>query len=248
MNNAYMIRQDGKLIPVTVHIYGSTDDPEETLYAAEWLYDNTTNQATRSLVVDLLASYAHDLDPDVTLNEIESTLVYQIKHLPYKTVSESFVKSLNFSNAKMYDDLQSINLAVNDALNQEFLRARYGGMYDTDNPGGGEMYFRISSVGFDWFPIIWTFVYDNKRQISSVTVLKDPEATGRSNSYLRHGSEIINHMPTDDFINLSGTPVLDKRTVDVTDVLPNMNAIRRHERLRHLHAKDSTFSKVGSKS
>lgn len=37
MNNAYMIRQDGKLIPVTVHIYGSTDDPEETLYAAEWM-------------------------------------------------------------------------------------------------------------------------------------------------------------------------------------------------------------------
>lgn len=248
MNNAYMIRQDGKLIPVTVHIYGATDDPEETLYAAEWLYANTASQATRSLVVDLLASYAHNLDPDVTLNEIEPTLVYQIKHLPYKTVSESFVKSLNFSNAKMYDDLQSINLAVNDALNQEFLRARYGGKYDSDNPAGGEMYFRISSVGFDWFPIIWTFVYDNRRQISSVTVLKDPEATGQSNAYLRHGSEVIKHMPTDEFINLSGRPVLDKRTVDVTDVLPNMNANRRHNRLLHLHAKDSAFSKVGSKS
>lgn len=30
-----MIRQDGKLIHVTVQIYGSTDDPEETLYAEE---------------------------------------------------------------------------------------------------------------------------------------------------------------------------------------------------------------------
>lgn len=76
----------------------------------------------------------------------------------------------------------------------------------------------------------------------------DPEATGQSNAYLRHGSEVINHMSTDDFINLSGRPVLDKRTVDVTDVLPNMNATRRHERLLHLHAKDSAFSKVWSKT
>ena len=44
MYNAYMIRNDGKEIPVKVHPYGNPEVIEETLYASQWLYQNTKNQ------------------------------------------------------------------------------------------------------------------------------------------------------------------------------------------------------------
>ena len=38
---AWMLRRDGTAFPCQWHYYGSTDpaDVEETLYAAEWLYE-----------------------------------------------------------------------------------------------------------------------------------------------------------------------------------------------------------------
>lgn len=46
-------------------------------------------------------------------------------------------------------------------LNQEFLRARYGGMYNTTSDCR-EIYFRISSIGFEWKEIICRFLTDVK--------------------------------------------------------------------------------------
>ena len=65
MQNAYMIRSDGKEFPVTIHLYGAMDDPEETLYAAEWLYNHTQFQSVKDLIVKLVAAYAADLDPQI---------------------------------------------------------------------------------------------------------------------------------------------------------------------------------------
>lgn len=232
-----MIRSDGKLFPVTVHIYGNpdTEDVEETLYAAEWLYGHTQFAETKRHIVELLASYVRYLDPDATRADIEPTLLYQIKHQGYKTVSESFIKSLDFSNAKMYSSVSGINKAVVDDLNQEFLRARYGGMYDSET-GNGEMYFRISSYGFNWFPIIWDFVYNNKSRITSVTVVKDPESTGTKGLYLQHNGKKIDRMPADEFINLSGRPTMDSYR-RIEDIFPDMNMKRRHETLLHCHTR-----------
>lgn len=240
MANAWMIRNDGKAIPVTVHLYGALDDPEETLYAAEWLYHNTKEPATKAAIHKLVVAYAHELDPDAAPQEYESMLLYQMKHLPYKVMTPEFIKELNLGNDGATYDLQSINALVNDMLNQEFLRARYGGMYDSDNTSGGEMYFRISSTGYNWFPVIWEFVYNNRNRISNVTVVKDPESTGMKGMYLQHNGEKIDHMPVDEFINLSGRPVMDSYK-GVLTLFPNMNMIRRHEKIMKAHAKDSAF-------
>lgn len=240
MNNAYMIRSDGKAFPVTVHPYANADvaEIEETLAASEWLYNHTGDQASKKLVTDLWASYAAYLDPDVSGGEISSTLKYYLKRLPYKVASPAFIDSLDFGGAKVYRDLTAINLAVNDALNQEFLRARYGGMYDTGS--SSSMYFRISSTGFNWFPIIRDFVYSNRNQISDVTIVKDPEATGEQGKYYLHAGTKIDHLPADEFINLSGRPVFDSyKSVDT--LYPNMNFIRRHIRICRTHTKDSSF-------
>ena len=239
MANAWMIRYDGKEIPVTVHIYGSTEDVEETLYASEWLYNNTTDSSVKEQIRSLVATYAHELDPDAKPAELEDTMLYQIKHLPYKTVTPEFVKQLDLEHAKINANINAVNTAVNDALNQEFLRARYGGMYDTDSDGG-EIYFRISSINYNWFPVIWEFVYKNKNRFKNVTVVKDPEATGMKNMYLSHNGKKIDHMPTDEFINLSGRPVMDSYG-SVSEWFSDMNMLRRHGKIMRLHAKDRNF-------
>lgn len=243
MNNAYMIRSDGKAFPVTVHPYGNTDiaEIEETLAASEWLYSHTADTSSKKSVLDLWASYAKYLDPDVTPQEMTDTLKYHLKRLPYHIVNPSFIDSLNFVDAHVYADIAAINFAVNDSLNQEFLRARYGGMYDTSS-GSKSMYFRISSTGFNWFPIIWDFVYSSRNQISDVTIVKDPESTGAEGMYYSHNGVKVDHLDVNDFVNLSGHPVFDSYR-SIASLYPNMPMTRRHVKIMHVHAKDSAFIK-----
>ena len=94
-------------------------------------------------------------------------------------------------------------------LNQEFLRARYGGMYNTV-VGSREMVFRVSSMGFNWFNIIWNFVENNKSKIDCVTICADEESTGREAYYYNHNGTIFYRTPVDEFIMLSGNPIVEK--------------------------------------
>lgn len=238
MQNAYMIRSDGKEFPCTVHIYGNPNDVEETLYAAEWLYRHTQFQSIKNLIVKFIAAYTCSLDPEIKeLNltqDIIPTIEYQLKHFSYIELSVEFVKSLSFDslNLKSLQQLKYLNLAVCRELNQEFLRARYGGMYDSDSTGG-EMYFRVSSVGFNWFDIIWTFVYNHQKEISTVTIVKDPESTGANGYYYKLSSIVVKDMPVDDFITVSGRPVVDKKQpkMALCDFYPEMNQLRLSQKL-----------------
>ena len=54
---AWMLRRDGIAFPCQWHYYDSTDPAEETLYAAEWLYDATQSEEIRQLCLDLIAAY-----------------------------------------------------------------------------------------------------------------------------------------------------------------------------------------------
>ena len=44
--SAWMLRRDGMASPCQWHYYGNADpaEVEETLYAAEWLYDSTQSE------------------------------------------------------------------------------------------------------------------------------------------------------------------------------------------------------------
>ena len=238
MDNAYMIRSDGKEFPVTVHLYGAKDDVEETLFAAEWLYDHTQFQSVKKLIEKFVAAFAIYLDPDIKkenlVQEIVPTLLYQMNHIGYRVLSPEFIKRppLETIDLKSLPFIQTLNQMVITELNQEFLRARYGGMYDSDSPGG-EMYFRVSSVGFNWFPIIWNFVYKYRSQISSVTIVKDPESTGLSGYYYKIDGEAVDNMPTEKFITVSGNPVIDSKQprMAVCDFYPEMNRLRLSQKL-----------------
>lgn len=207
MNNAYMIRQDGEAYPVKIHLYGSPDAYEETAWAAEWLYNHTTEDYTKEECLKIIHSWILN---DVSTEFDKQEILDYIDDLGYLVVSKDFINK-HFEDIKdandINDDIQSLNEEVNYLLNQEFLRARYGGRLDTQK-GSREMVFRVSSSGFNWFNVIWEFVYNHKNEIDSVTICKDLESTGKEDFY-RHNGKEFNKMPVDEFIALSGRPIVE---------------------------------------
>lgn len=54
VENAYMIRNDGKSFKMLQHVYGNKGEIEETLAAAEWLYDATNKLDMEECITQLL--------------------------------------------------------------------------------------------------------------------------------------------------------------------------------------------------
>ena len=205
-SNAYMIRNDGKAIPCIQHIYGSDSVIDETLYASEWLYNNTQYSDTKAAIIQLIAVWGQSLpgSGDTTIK-----IIRDMRNKPYKVLSERFINTISNSVNKHADgDIDKLNKSVNLQLNQEFLRARYGGMYNT-NSSSREMVFRISSVGFNWYNIIWEFVTKNKRYIDRVTIVRDEESTGTFGYYKTNKGELYKEIPVSEFIAERGNPVIE---------------------------------------
>lgn len=189
---AWMLRRDGSEFPCICHYYGSKEDTEETLYAAEWLYGATENAQTRQIILAFVAAYGVSLNKHRNLIR---NLRIAIKEKPYRFLSYDFVQShadeLFAVNPERLDDL---NLDIIHRLNNEFLRVRLGGLYDTE-PGNRDLYFRVSGENFDWLPMIRSFAKSHAPDADTVTVLWDLESTGH-NEYLKDKSGYtFDHMP-----------------------------------------------------
>lgn len=200
---ALMIRNDGKEIRVPFHTYGSKDldEIEETLKASEWLFYNTEKAITKKTILKFIKSFISQFG---TIDEFFEELEYLDNPL-----SEEFLSEISdeLKNIDVVQNLKVLNDDVINQLNDEFLRARYGGIYDTEI-GSKEMVFRVSSKNFNWFNIIWEFVYKHKNEISSVTIVKDYESLGSEDPYTHNGKNIY-QMDVDEFINLSGNPIIE---------------------------------------
>lgn len=233
-NIAFMIRNDGAVYPVTQHYYGNRDieDVEETIYAGEWLYDHTRHNSTKELYIKLLKAWIYKIygDNSNQFNTERMLLAFktEIDSRSYKFLSYGFVQSHieEIMNADVLN-LSEVNDVLCEELNQEFLRARYGGMYNSSHSTSGEMVFRISSTDFNWFDIIWAFVYTNKSKINTVTIVADEESTGK-NFYYKENGITFDNCPVDDFINLSGNPVFESldslmEGKSIIDSMKNMN-------------------------
>ena len=176
---AWMVRTDGVTFPCTCHIYGSNDDIEETLYAAEWLYQHTANEKTKELCLRLFKTYGISLSEH--RNCVRSILL-QIKKTPYRFLNYDFVFDIadeiqNSANG----DLPELNTQVNHALNNEFMRVRYGGMYDSVD-GNQDLYFRLSNDELltpEWNEIIQAIIREHKADISEIIIVSDEESTGK---------------------------------------------------------------------
>lgn len=221
--NAFMIRNDGKVFRVLQHIYGSEEDIDETLFAAEWLYNATSKNTTKNLIMNFIASWGYFRNPE---NDIIDNIIEEINTKPYVFLTKEFIRGHadQIRDGQIQDNVDSLNNLVVDELNQEFLRARYGGMYNS-TVGSKEMVFRVSSVDFNWFDIIYTFVYANKPTINTVTVVKDEESTGFSDPY-SHNGKVMDKMPVDEFLMLSGRPVVESIASNLNQGLSILESIK----------------------
>lgn len=214
---AWMLRNDGKAIPIIQHVYANNESLYETLYAAEWLYNNTNLHSTQQACVYLIAAYGK------SLRSIHEDIVNAIKEdickKPYRFLSAKFIDSIKDAIIPAdtgSSDIDYLSKLVEKELNQQFTRVRYGGLYST-RQSSRELVFRISSVGFNWYPIIWDFVYDWRHLIGSVTIVRDEESTGMNNHvYRSHTGAMYDRMTVDSFLNERGNPILE-RLVDKYD-------------------------------
>ena len=198
-STAWMVRRDGKAIPCIQHIYADLSELDETLYAAEWLYQNTIDKETKSLCISLIKSYGCTLERQNVIRGI----LKDIEKKPYVFLTAEFINSVR----KVIDntecgDISELSKRVESALNEEFLRVRYGGLYNTC-ANSKDIYFRVSSHGFDWFRIICRFVNKRQKLIDTVTIVYDEESTGIVNGFPVFLSKTFNKYPISDFMCLA---------------------------------------------
>ena len=79
---AWMIRQDGKAFACTSHYYADSEDAEDTLYAAEWLYKHTARCGTKCLILNLISVYAEGLR-EAGLKIVD---IHDLKELALKSI------------------------------------------------------------------------------------------------------------------------------------------------------------------
>lgn len=223
-----MIRRDGFVIPVEIHIYGSFSnggfdedkfhDVKETIQAGEWLVKYAINKdQAMSDLVDLCQLWVHGLHPDKDLNDFKSLFLEDVNKKPRAMRDQSVIDAVasRISTAMPSGNENALNDKITKTINQDFLRARMGAgistgdLYNSDTTST-ECVFRVSSVGFNWFPVIWSFVAKNKNRIGYVTVVRDFESTGNEGVYSYRGLKFA-QMPADEFLSNSKTPVFDSK-------------------------------------
>ena len=189
---AWMLRQDGEAFPVIQQLYGNLECVEETLYAGEWLYKHTSIPTTQQLVLKLVADYGKSLHPQ---GDVVDNLRQSIREKPYIFLTLDFVEKMAAQlPAAEPSSLERLNRQVTEKLNQEFLRCRLGGLYNT-TPGCRDMYFRVSNPAFDWEPAIRRFLETHKEELETVTVVWDEESTGREGFFFHPSGTPMNHIP-----------------------------------------------------
>ena len=185
----YMLRNDGKLFKCgTIHPYVRYFDQSKL---EDILYDNLEFR-------DKLLWFNNHTQYESTKRLIYSILTY----LKFDTDYTYDTKSIN-------DDtelLSYINLLF-DETSQEFCRVRtssllYGGSKDS-------IYFRISSIGFNWFDNIWNVVMNNQDRLSEITICKDTSTFGNKFEVYKINGQSILDFPVKEFLTLSGNPLIE---------------------------------------
>ena len=245
---AWMIKNDSTEIPIVTHIYADKDETDELLALAFFLWKNDTDShhpVREFLDVWAYHSFLRVLKSKMRLREgiIGAVEAYLISK-PYRIFPADFTRVIADNTMFLHNRLNGEYVEVPPvegtdllySLNQRFLRARYGGRYDTVQ-GCRDMYFRVSSVGFDWFPIIRDFVKNYADPIETVTIVRDFESTGCEKYYVDSTNCLYNKMPVSDFLEGSGcTNCLGKSESDsslnVREVLANGGTVQQLRCLR----------------
>ena len=205
----YMLRNDGELLTCgDIHPYiyynAFNDEYEELIYLLnnnylQWFYNNTLNDETKEKIASLLFSI-------LRCEELEQL------HAGAKKIIEEL--ALKEPNEVIEDKSQIFDIFydLNNVTNQEFCRVRtsslkYGGK-------SNNVYFRISSIHFNWFDLIWKLLFDNQSFVKDVTICKDQQTFGGRFEPYKIKGKSINNMPVEEFLTLEGNPVIEKFNFD----------------------------------
>lgn len=226
----YMLRNDGELFkcPDDIHPYIIRySDIEndinsllnESINDLKFIYDHTNNDETKDYIrIIVKSAYQSDRYMVDKFDMIDYFEYFDITDKTYTTSGK---------------ELETFVVGLNDLVNQEFCRVRtsdlkYGGYSD-------DIYFRISSVGFNWFDIIWNTVMRYKNSISTITVSKDNSARdfGDYGVYKINGQE-LDHMPINDFLTLRGNPIIEDYKFDDKHFNVVLNGLHKGKQLTEL--------------
>lgn len=220
--SAYMLRNDGKLFnceDVGLHPYiiyylnYSLKDSLDLLFRQNldhfgWFYVHTKSDFVRNSLRQLgIEYYCSGLFENLSQGKLNQL----------KSIVGDF--SEGDSIHLTLDEIDDLLKHCNNETNQEFCRMRTSSLkFGIANNG---IYFRISSVGFNWFNLIWEVVYRFKDRVSDVTVCTDTQSKGGKLKYYSHNGKELNRVPVDEFINLSGNPVVESYDSYSSQMLAN---------------------------
>lgn len=212
-SSAWCIDRSGKVYDVYVHPYGAYD--MDAIEDAAWMYltefdihdsqlpERCIKYIVQQFIVDfniLTIEDYDDCEQDIrdSLQEIESIQRYSgLQSLIDEVLMriQSFVQYANFTIEDIQYDTTRQAQILKRTLNDNIMRVRMGSEYLTHVEKSGALYFRISSDGFDWFPVIMKFCCDlsERTRISSVTIEKDKSSTGEYTVF-------VDHMSFNDFL------------------------------------------------
>ena len=213
-STAYMLRNDGKLFECkSYHPYiverGKNNlirktknkeflinylfDDIQGYEDLKWFYNNTNQQEIKNKIQQVIQS------------------LIQMKYFENKElwVSEDEVKKdFNINSSIFYTDkienIYSDIELINNLTNQEFCRIRTSDMFLGGN--SNDIYFRISSIGFNWFNLIWDII--NKFNIDTITIVKDYIGQDKEEFYKIKG-QVIDHISKNNFLTLPGNPIIE---------------------------------------
>ena len=227
MDKAWMLRQDGAAFPLTVHVYTMQDeDLSSEAEVASFLIASKSKDiglaeqildAWLALLIEDTVSYEDDAAGiEECIRQMLNLLPYSF---PYPLTEDEYVeihnRLHNYTDIDEYyeylDDIRSrlpqLQDAITKSLNQQFCRVRYGGQYDTQ-ANNNTIWFRISSVGFNWANTIYIFASEHKRSlnIQYITICRDYESDNGARDgkpeyfYKAKDGAVYYNMPIEEFL------------------------------------------------
>ena len=227
VTKAWMLRQDGSAFPLIHHLYVMNDEDlsseaevasfvisskSKDVDLAEYVLD-----AWMALMIENLVNYN---DTEV---EIEAHILQAIDRMHYRFLypltKDQYIdihrKQNNYTDTgSLYDFIDDLRLKLNSiseeikhSINQQFCRVRYGGQYNS-SANNNTIWFRVSSVGFNWANTIYIFASEMLRQlnIDKITICRDYESdNGEVDGkpeyfYKAKDGAVYYDMPIDEFL------------------------------------------------
>lgn len=217
---AWHLRQDGKAFQVPVHLY--VEDMASAAQAACFMISTESSDIDMSKeVLDrwMAMLIENEVSYEATEVDIEEAIRFALSKLPYKFVynltEDEYIdihKELdNYRDVdSLYDfvdeskELESTLVeSMRRSLNQQFCRVRYGGQYN-DEIGSCALWFRVSSVGYNWANTIYVFTASCYRglHVDSIYICRDAESDGSTKEYFykaKDGEAYFN-MPINEYL------------------------------------------------